>query len=123
MPDCEVGVFIKREVNKLFEKDYKARLNDYTTGKVTARQMRVFYTHAVAKAVRKLYTHHKSMVVGAFQKTGVLIDLDGFDKHLIKVPNFATYSPPEKDEVHEQGPLSEEEIKRLEKEEVEFRLN
>ena len=120
MPDCDVGAFVKNLVDKEFEKDYKAKLSDYITGKVTARQMRTFYTHAVAKAVRELYTNHKDMVVRAFQKTGVMIDLDGYEKQLIKVPRFDTYEPPEKDEPHEEEDLTPEEIDELEKKEIAF---
>ena len=95
MPDCEVGAFIQKEVDKEFDKDFKRRPNDYVDGKVTAKMMRSLFTHSIDRVVTKLYTHHKPMIKRAFQKTGVMIDLDGYDKNLIRVPRFATYKPPE----------------------------
>ena len=50
------------------------------------------------------------MIKRAFQKTGVMIDLDGYDKNLIRVPRFATYKPPEKDEPYRAESYSKEEI-------------
>ena len=58
------------------------------------------------------------MVKRAFQKTGVLIDLDGYDKHLIKVPNFETYKPPEADEEYREEEFTKEEIAGFEQQEI-----
>ena len=118
MPDCEVGAFITKKVDKEFEDDYQKRVDDYVSGKVTARNMRVFYTHAIDRAVSDLYKNHKDMVKRAFQKTGVLIDINGYDKHLIRVPNFLTYKPPEYDEELREDDFTKEEIKQMEKREV-----
>ena len=103
-------------MDKEFESDYRKRVQQYVSGKVTARQMRSFYTHAIARTITDLYTNHKEMVKRAFQKTGVLIDLDGYDKHLIKVPNFETYEPPEADEEYREEAFTKEEIAEFEQE-------
>ena len=121
MPDCEVGAFIKKKVDEEFESDYRKRVQQYVSGKVTARQMRCFYTHAIARTITGLYTNHKEMVKRAFQKTGVLIDLDGYDKHLIKVPNFETYKPPEADEEYREEEFTKEEIAEFEQQEILYR--
>ena len=105
-------------MDKEFESDYRKRIQAYVSGKVTARQMRSFYTHAMARTITDLYTNHKDMVKRAFQKTGVLIDLDGFDKHLIKVPNFESYEPPEANEEHRKEDFTKEEVAELEKQEI-----
>ncbi len=56
VPDCEVGVYIKREVNKSFEDAFNASPTDYVDGKVTAKELRANYTKWVADAVAKLYS-------------------------------------------------------------------
>ena len=53
------------------------------------------------------------IITRAFRGTGVGIDIDGIEKKHIRFPNFETYVPPEKDEVHNEDPLSAEEIKSL----------
>ena len=60
------------------------------------------------------------MIKRAFQKTGVMIDLDGFDKNLIRVLRFATYKPPEKDEPYREDPYSKEEIEAFYDEEQKY---
>ena len=80
--------------------------------------MRSFYTHAMARTITDLYTNHKDMVKRVFQKTGVLIDLDGYDKHLIKVPNFETCEPPGANEEYREKEFTKEEIAELEKREI-----
>ena len=80
MPDCSVGAFVKGKINKYFDTDCDKRPNDYVDGKVTAREMRTLYTKLVADAVQDLYENHKPLILDAFEKTGVCIDMDGFDK-------------------------------------------
>ena len=48
------------------------------------------------------------------------IDVDGKEKAHIRFPGFGTYVPPEKDEEHNDDPLTESEIKQLEKQEEKF---
>ena len=52
--------------------------------------------------------------------TGVGIDIDGIMKHHIKFPNFATYVPPEKDEVHNDDLLTKAEVDVLAAREKKF---
>ena len=77
--------------------------------------MRTLYTKLVADAVQDLYENHKPLILDAFEKTGVCIDMNGFDKGKIVVPNFLTYRPPEKDEAFRNTPYTEAEIKAMEK--------
>ena len=83
--------------------------------------MHTLYTKWVADAVKDLYENHKLLILDAFEKTGVCIDMNGFDKGKIVVPNFHTYDPPEKSEVFRNTPYTEAEIKAMEKEEKEAR--
>ena len=120
-PDRELGAFIVKAVNSSFDADFESMPNAYVDGKVTARQLRCKFTRWVADAVADLYTNHKAMVRRAFDKCGITIDLDGYDKHKIEFPNFLNYKPPEKDEVFRENPFTEDELKALEAEEVELR--
>ena len=63
------------------------------------------------------------MIKRAFQKTCVMIDLDGYDKNLIRVPRFATYKPPEKNEPYREEPYSKEEIEAFYDEEKKYQQN
>ena len=49
-----------------------------------------------------------------------MIDLDGYDKNLIRVPRFATYKPPEKDEPYRAESYSKEEIEAFYDEEQKY---
>ena len=122
MPDCEVGAFLVRKVNNYFDNDFDLRPNDYVDGKVTAKDLRCKFTHWVADAVADLYENHKPMILRAFQKCGIMIDLDGYDKHKIQVPNFQTYKPPDKEEEYREEPYTEEELKEFEKNEKDWRI-
>ena len=77
--------------------------------------MRTLYTKWVADAVQDLYENRKPMILDAFEKTGICIDMNGLDKGKIVVPNFLTYHPPEKNEVFRNTPYTEAEIKEMEK--------
>ncbi len=55
------------------------------------------------------------MIQKAFDRCGITIDMDGYDKNKIVVPNFATYCPPEKDEEFRNEPYTPEEILEFEK--------
>ena len=118
MPDCNVGAVIKSNVKKSFRIDFDARPNDYVDGKISAKELRCLFTKWVADAVADLYTNKKHMIRQAFDKCGITIDLDGYDKHKIIVPNFDTYCPPEKDEEFRDEPYTPEEILEFEKKEV-----
>ena len=118
MPDCNVGAVIKSNVKKSFRIDFDARPNDYVDGKISAKELRCLFTKWVADAVADLYTNKKHMIRQAFDKCGITIDLDGYDKHKIIVPNFDTYCPPEKDEEFRNKPYTSEEILEFEKTEI-----
>ena len=121
MPDCTVGAHIKSKINKYFDTDFDKRPNDYVDGKVSAREIRTLYTKWVTDAVQNLYENHKPLILDAFEKTGICIDMNGLDKGKIVVPNFLTYDPPEKSEVFRNTPYTAAEIKAMEKEEKEAR--
>ena len=53
------------------------------------------------------------IITRAFRATGVGIDLDGIERQHIIFPNFQTYVAPQKDEVHNETPLTEAEVKSL----------
>ena len=53
------------------------------------------------------------IITRAFRATGVGIDVDGIERQHIIFPNFQTYVAPEKDEVHNETPLTEAEVKSL----------
>ena len=52
----------------------------------------------------------RDIIRRAFRATGVGIDIDGIMKLHIRFPNFETYVPPEKDEVHNDDPLTKAEV-------------
>ena len=56
----------------------------------------------------------------AFRGTAVGIDIDGIEKGNIRFLGFATYVPPEKDEVHNDDLFTEAEIKELAKREEKY---
>ena len=53
------------------------------------------------------------IITRAFRATGVGIDVDGIERQHIIFPNFQTYVAPQKDEVHNETPLTEAEVKSL----------
>ena len=53
------------------------------------------------------------IITRAFRATGVGIDVDGIERQHIISPNFQTYVAPQKDEVHNETPLTEAEVKSL----------
>ena len=53
------------------------------------------------------------IITRAFRATGVGIDLDGIERQHIIFPNFQTYVAPQIDEVHNETPLTEAEVKSL----------
>ncbi len=57
------------------------------------------------------------MIRTAFEKCGVCIDINGYDKDKIRVPGFLNYSPPEKNEIRRTDPFTKEELDELEIEE------
>ena len=62
----------------------------------------------------------RDIIRRAFRGTGVGLDIDGIENGHIRFPGFATYVPPEKDEVHNDDPLTEAEIKELAKREEKY---
>ena len=56
----------------------------------------------------------------AFRGTGVGIDIEGKMIAHIRFPGFETYEPPTKDEEHLDELLTEDEIKELERREIEY---
>ena len=53
------------------------------------------------------------IITRAFRATGVGIDVDCIERQHIIFPNFQTYVAPQKDEVHNETPLTEAEVKSL----------
>ena len=53
------------------------------------------------------------IITRAFRAIGVGIDVDGIERQHIIFPNFQTYVAPQKDEVHNETPLTEVEVKSL----------
>ena len=53
------------------------------------------------------------IITRAFRAIGVGIDVDGIERQHIIFPNFQTYVAPQKDEVHNEVPLTEAEVKSL----------
>ena len=62
----------------------------------------------------------RDIIRRVFRGTAVGIDIDGTEKGNIRFPGFATYVPPEKDEVHNDDVLTEAEIKDLAKREEKY---
>ena len=56
----------------------------------------------------------------AFRGTGVGIDVEGKERGSIRFPGFETYVLPEKDEEHNDDPITEAEVNELTKAEREF---
>ena len=113
--DQEIGVLVKKEFNKSFQTDFKARPDDWQLGKVSARERRLLFAKWTCDAVEVLMGR-RDIIRRAFRGTGVGIDAEGKMKDHIRFPGFS-YVPPEKDEDHEVADLIEEEIKALEKKE------
>ena len=114
--DQELGQFIKIDFNTSFKKDFNARPDAWQLGKVSAKERRILFTTWTCDAVEKLMTR-RDIIRRAFRGTGVGIDSEGKMKDHIIFPGFASYVPPEKDEEHIVGDLTEKEIKDLEKQE------
>ena len=62
----------------------------------------------------------QDFILRAFRGTGVGIDVEGKERGSIRFPGFETYVPPEKDEEHNDDPITEAEVNELTKAELEF---
>ena len=117
--DQELGCFIKDEFNKSFRRDFNARPDRWQKGKVSCRERRTLFGKWCGDAVDELMKR-RDIIRRAFRGTAVGIDVNGIQKKHIRFPGFATYVPPEKDEVHNDDPLTDAEIKDLAKREEKF---
>ena len=61
----------------------------------------------------------KDLIERAFKNCGVYNDTDGRERHKIRFPNFGSYVPPTKDEVHKKK-FTKKEIEQLEAKEDQF---
>ena len=92
--DQEIGSFVKAEFNKAFMIHFKADPDRWAEG--------------------------RDIILRAFRGTGVGIDVEGKERKNIRFPGFETYVPPEKDEEHNDDPITEAEVNELTKAEREF---
>ena len=117
--DQEIGSFVKAEFNKAFMIHFKADLDRWAEGRVSARERRKLFTVWTCDAVDALMKR-RDIILRAFRGTGVGIDVEGKERESIRFPGFETYVPPEKDEEHNDDPITEAEVNELTKAEREF---
>ena len=117
--DQEVGSFVKDVFNTSFKSDFQSRPDDWQTRKISAKERRKLFTVWTCDAVAALMKR-PDIIRRAFRGMGVGIDVEGKMIDHIRFPGFETYEPPKIDEEHVEDLLTEEEIKNLEKIEIEF---
>ena len=117
--DQELGSFVKVAFNDAFKRDFQKRPDDWTMGMVSAKERRHLFTVWSCDAVQSLMKR-KDIIRRAFRGTGVGIDIEGNMISHIRFPGFATYEPPIIDEEHIDDLLTEDEIKELEKAEIDY---
>ena len=93
---------------------------DWTMGRVSAKERRILFTRWTCDAVEALM-NREDIICRAFRGTVVRIDIEGKMMTHIRFLGFETYEPSTKDEGHLDHPLKEDEIKELEKAEIEYR--
>ena len=94
-------------------------LSGLDEGRVSARQRRKLFTVWTCDAVEALMKR-RDIILRAFRGTGVGIDVEGKERGIIRFPGFETYVLPEKDEEHNDDPITEAEVNELTKDEREF---
>ena len=90
-------------------------------GNVSAHERRGLFITWGCDAVDDL-TQRMDIIRRAFRGTEVGIDVDGKMKDFIRFPGYETYKAPEKDEEHNEDPLSKEEIEAMEKAEIKYQV-
>ena len=88
-------------------------------GKVSAKERRILFTRWTYNAAEALMKR-EDIIRRAFRGTGVGIDIERKMIAHIRFPVFETYEPPTKDEEHLDELLTEDEIKELERCEIEY---
>ena len=117
--DQELGSFVKIGFNDAFKEDFRKRPDDWQMGRVSAKERRILFTRWTCDAVEALMKR-EDIIRRAFRGTGVGIDIERKMIAHIRFPVFETYEPPTKDEEHLDELLTEDEIKELERCEIEY---
>ena len=110
--DSNLGVIVKKGVQKRWTQHFNANSDAWMTGTFTASQRRILFTHMIGDSVEDLLQNKRDCIRTAFERCGVCIDINGKRKDRIKFPRFESYVPPAKDE-KQQEKLTKEEIDNL----------
>ena len=107
--DEKIGSFVKAEFNKAFMIHFKADLDRWAEGRISARERRKLFTVWTCDAVEALMKR-RDIILRAFRGTGVGINVEGKERGSIRFPGFETYVPPENNEEHNDDPITKSEF-------------
>jgi len=108
--DAGPGNEIKKRIVKHYKADLESsreRLEQWKSGKVSAAERRILFTHWLADAWKDYTTNCQAEITNAFKRCAQFNDIHGRENHLVKVQGLPDYEPPAKDSARLIDPLKE----------------
>ena len=92
---CDAGLIkdVKSLVKQRFEEDFEERVDDWSDGKISAREFRLLIATWLDEAWQEYFQNGGQVkVVNTFQRVGLLNAFDGSEDNLVKVQGVENYS-------------------------------